>query len=135
MSELERNKQAVRSFFSSLSSFDIDGFKKLVTDDVTFNVPNTGCMGGKLDLTGFLNVMSGLGQICPQGVHLDVLDLTAEEDRVSCRVDGRGKMANGGEYNNRYHFLIKMRDGKVCETNEYFDSLLVEKVFGPLFKK
>ena len=135
MSDLEHNKQLVRDFFGRLSAFDIEGFKQLLTDDVVFNVPNTGCTGGKLDLPGFLQVMAGLGQICPAGVTTKILDLTAEDDRVSCRMEGSGKLVDGGEYLNQYHFLMRIRDGRICETYEYFDSLLVEKVFGPFMKQ
>lgn len=134
MSELERNKQVARSFFSALGSIDIDGIQKLFTDDVVFNVPNTGCTSGKMDLRRFLKAMAGLGKKCPNGVPMEVLELTAEENRVSCRVDGHSKTTEGDDYNNHYHFLLKMRDGKICETYEYYDSLLVERIFGELGK-
>lgn len=135
MSELERNKQVARSYLSMLGAIDIEGIQKLFAEDVAYHVPNTGVTSGTMDLRRFLKTMTGLGRACPQGVKFDVLDLTAEEDRVSCRVDGHAKMFDGSDYDNRYHFLLKIRDGKIYEAYEYYDSLLVEKIFGPLLNK
>lgn len=135
MSELEQNKQLARTFISLLGAIDLDGIQKLFAEGVEYNIPNTGCTSGKLDLRRFLKTMAGLGKACPQGVRFELRDLTAEEDRVSCRVDGYAKMMDGSDYNNRYHFLLKIRAGKIYEAYEYYDSLLVEKVFGPLLSK
>lgn len=132
MSELERNKKLARGFVSAVASIDIDGIQNFFAADVEYNLPNTGCTSGKLDLRRFLKVLTALGKGCPMGLQLDLLDITAEEDRVSLRVDGYARTADGREYNNRYHFLLKIRAGKIFEAYEYYDSLLVEKTFGSL---
>lgn len=135
MSELEQNKQVARGFIAALGAMDMDGIQKFFADQVEYNVPNTGCTSGKFDLRRFLKIMAGLGRACPQGLRLEVRDLTAEDDRVSIRVDGFSKMVDGSEYNNRYHFLLKIKDGKIFEAYEYYDSLLVERIFGTLANK
>jgi len=135
MSDLERNKQVARDFFAALSSGNVEALMQLFDPGITVNIPNTGCLGGSMSLREFGKIGALLGEACPGGVALEVIELTAEEDRVACRVNGTAKTAAGGDYNNQYHMLVKIRDGKIYETHEYMDSLLVEKSFAHLLKK
>jgi ketosteroid isomerase-like protein len=61
--------------------------------------------------------------------------LTAEDNRVSAVVNGFAKTQDGTEYNNKYHFLIYLRDGKVSKHLEYMDSYLGAKVMGPILQR
>ncbi|MDY0013204.1 MAG: nuclear transport factor 2 family protein [Rhodocyclaceae bacterium] len=135
MSALERNKQLARDFIAFMGAIDLEGMQDILAEDLQYNIPNTGCTSGQLDRRRFLKTLAGLGMVCPGGVKFQVLDLTAEGDRVSIRVDGLANLADGTPYNNRYHFLIKIRDGKIFEAYEYYDALLVENLIGPLLKK
>jgi len=135
MSDLEKNKQIARDFFAALSAGNVGVLMNLFAPDVEINIPNTSCLGGTLTLKDFGKVGGLLAQACPAGVKLEVIELTAEDDRVACRVNGTAKTAAGEDYNNQYHMLLKIRDGKIYQTFEYMDSLLVEKIFGPLMKK
>lgn len=135
MSDLEKNKQIVRDFINALSTGDMPGLMRVLDPGVTFNLPNTGCLGGSLSMQEFGKIGALLGAACPNGVALELVDMTAEDDRVSCRVNGRAKTVDGGDYNNRYHMLLKIRDGKIVETHEYMDTLLVEKTFAHMLKK
>ena len=40
-------------------------------------------------------------------------------------------MSNGKSYNNQYHFLLFVRDGKVSKVMEYLDNQLADAVLGP----
>ena len=129
MSDLEKNKQVARDFITALSTGDMPMLMNLLDPAITFNLPNTGCLGGSLSLGEFGKIGALLAAACPNGIKLDLIDMTAEDDRVSCRVNGSAKTASGGDYNNHYHMLLKIRDGKIVETHEYMDTLLVEKTF------
>ena len=132
MSGIEQNKQLAKTFFRALGSYDLETLGSIISDDVILNVENKGCLGGRLSKDQLPMVGQLLGAACPEGITFEILDLTAEEDRVAVRIQGHGKTPDGGEYNNRYHFLLKFREGKICETFEYMDSLLLEEVFGPI---
>jgi uncharacterized protein len=135
MSNIEQNKQVAREFFKALGELDLEGLMSVLSPEVIFNVQNSGCMGGKMTLAELSGAGEALGAACPNGIRFDIMDLTAEDDRVSCRVDGYAKTGDGQDYNNQYHFLLKMKDGKIVETFEYLDSLLVERIFGPMLSK
>lgn len=135
MSDIEANKKIAARFFEALGKFDVEGLMQLIDPEIKLNVQNSGCMGGQLGLQDLGMVGAVLGGACPNGIRFEIHDITAEDDRVSVRVDGFAKTDDGGEYNNRYHFLMKFKDGKICETFEYLDSLLVEKVLGERYQK
>jgi uncharacterized protein len=135
MSSLENNKQVARQFFEAMGGGDPSILKTILDPACTFNIPNTSCLGGSHNLQDFAKIGQMLGAACPDGVKLEVVGLTAEDDRVACQVEGSAKTADGGEYNNRYHMLLKIKDGRIYETHEYMDSLLVEKVFSSYMKK
>jgi uncharacterized protein len=61
--------------------------------------------------------------------------MTAEADRVAAEFAGKATLMNGQAYDNEYFFLFSVRDGKIYRMKEYMDSLLVERVLGPLVPK
>ena len=60
----------------------------------------------------------------------EILGITAEGDRVAVEVESRFHTVNGALYNNRYHFLFVIRDGKIVRFNEYLDTALLLEHFG-----
>jgi len=135
MSDLAKNKQVAKDFFAALSAGNIAALMNLFDPDIKITIPNTSCLGGTLTLKEFGKVGGLLAEACPDGVALEVIEMTAEEDRVACRVNGTAKTTSGEDYNNQYHMLLKIRDGKIYQTYEYMDSLLVEKTFAALMNK
>jgi ketosteroid isomerase-like protein len=54
--------------------------------------------------------------------------MTAEGDRVAVEAESRGLHVSGKLYNNLYHFLLVVREGKVHEFKEYLDTKLAHEV-------
>jgi hypothetical protein len=52
----------------------------------------------------------------------------ADGDRVIVEADGFATTKAGKDYNNRYCFIIRMKDGKMVEVKEYLDTALAEEV-------
>ena len=70
-------------------------------------------------------------QMCVDG-RFDLIPIafTCEGDRVAFEATGYAvNKKNGRVYDNRYHHLMKMRDGKIVELREYQDTLLVFDVW------
>jgi hypothetical protein len=65
------------------------------------------------------------------GIRFRILHLTAEADRVAVEARGSSTLMNGNQYNNEYHFLIFIRDGKVYKFMEYLDTQLADEVLAP----
>lgn len=58
----------------------------------------------------------------PNGLRFTILGTTAEEDRVAVEAESYGKTAAGKLYNNVYHLLVLLKDGKIHTAREYLDS-------------
>lgn len=57
-------------------------------------------------------------------LRMDVLGLTAEEDRVAMEAESHVlNPTNGRLYNNFYHYLFRMKDGQITLFKEYQDTL------------
>lgn len=55
--------------------------------------------------------------------------VTAEEDRVHLHYTLRATTTNGREYCNQYQSLFRVRDGKIAEVWEYFDTAYLFGLF------
>ncbi|HXY91299.1 MAG TPA: nuclear transport factor 2 family protein [Acidimicrobiia bacterium] len=66
------------------------------------------------------------------GIHFTVHQLTAEDDRVAAEVESYAPLVNGKVYNNHYHMLFVLRDGKIAVVKEYADTAHARDVFGEL---
>ena len=56
------------------------------------------------------------------GIQFTVHSLTAEDDRVAAEVESYAPLVNGKVYNNHYHMLFVIRDGKIAIVKEYADT-------------
>lgn len=56
----------------------------------------------------------------------------AEGDHVIVEAQGAVALKSGQRYDNRYCFVIRMREGRMAEVREYLDSALAERVLEPL---
>ena len=139
MSELERNKRLVASYFEAIGASDLDRVASLLAPDVRIR-----CAGGTgaRDSVVFhspeellVDLRHNLGRLYDPavGIQPEVLSLTAEEDRVTAEVRIRGRSAQTGEpYDNLYAFLFWIRDGRFREIHEHLDTLYVaEKLLAP----
>jgi ketosteroid isomerase-like protein len=64
------------------------------------------------------------------GISSEIERLTAEGDIVVSQTSGTAETLNGTPYNNTYCQIILIRDGKIAEVKVYFDTALVDSVFG-----
>src|SRR5207247_2261398 len=60
---------------------------------------------------------------------IEVLSLTAEDDRVVAQLQGRSKLRAGVPYDNTYCFVFRFAGTHVVEVTEYLDTALVARAF------
>jgi hypothetical protein len=125
---IEQNKQIARDFVAALSRADGDEIADAFTED------GSAWTLGSLSLSGthapdeIRRLSREILQAFPKGLRLWIRALTAEGDRVAVEAESDGVHASGRHYHNTYHFLIRVRDGKIAELREYLDTLLVQDV-------
>lgn len=129
---IAENKQIVLDFYDAGARGDMDACFALLADDITWtNIGTTkfsGTYAGKQALVEQL-LEPLFGQL-KAGIASAIERLTAEGDVVVAQTAGTAETHDGRPYNNTYCQVIRIRDGKIAEVKEYFDTALVDAVFG-----
>jgi uncharacterized protein len=131
---MESNKEVVRRWFSAAGRGDGKTYRQLMTDDVVVETMGTSVLSGTRSLDEVVAFVEQLRLYTRDGIEFKITALTAEDDRVAAEATGRSQMVDGTRYDNAYHILFRLRDGKICRVNEYLDTRLVDAVVGPLLR-
>ena len=125
---IEANKTVVRRYFKAIEEADYATIENLLANEVRFwlppSVPDGVEFAGRHEvMRNIVESIAGLYDV-RVGLHPEILHLTAEDDRVAAELVIRGRSkANGKDYENHYHFLFVIRDGKIAEFHEHLDTL------------
>jgi uncharacterized protein len=123
MSVEQNRAQAIKFLQRMRECQGIDG--ALVTEDFQWWSPTT----GYADTAKMRELVAALEPIMPRMPDITVTATTAEGDRVAIEAFGSCELTNGRRYDNTYHFLIELRDGRICRIKEYSDTKLVHDSF------
>jgi len=129
MNNNDRNKQTVRQFLEVFSSGDVAATMAMMSDDATWWVAGTMPISGSYDKAAFTTLLSGVASACKGGaIRIMPKVFTADEDRVAVEAESLAELNNGRRYNNHYHFLFTVRDGKIAGVKEYLDTMHTQAV-------
>ena len=117
------NTRIVEQFFANMTQGNVDEAFAVVSADVKWWVPGTLPFSGTKSKEQYLAIVGRIQAGFPRGVSFTIRGTTQESDRVAVEVESLGVHVNGKTYNNRYHFLFTIRDGKIVEAKEYMDTL------------
>lgn len=123
--QLEKNKQIATEFFVRFSANDIAGALDTLADDATWWLPGKPGhvpVAGTLSKEQIAQVFYRMAAQLTNGLTMTVKSLIAEDDRVALEVESYGELTNGRIYNQEYHTLMTVRDGKISTIREYLDT-------------
>ena len=125
----EKNKQVAKEFVEATCQRDTERVSAVMSDDITLTVagkdPRFQRKWTKSEWCRYLNTPSPFND----GLALTIRTMTAEEDRVSVETETYGVItASGKVYNNTYHYLFTIRDGKIVNIREYMDTQHINDV-------
>ena len=124
------NKQLVESLFDAFAEGDGRPFNHALAEDVTWIVE--GSAPWARAYVGKTAVIEELQK--PLVANFASLyrcraeQIIAEADRVVVQARGEVTTRNGEAYNNRYCFVLRLRDGEIVEIREYMDTALAKRV-------
>jgi ketosteroid isomerase-like protein len=130
-SQEAQNKAVVTEFMEVFSKGNVDDILAMMDDSATWWVAGTmeGISGTK-DKKGFGEMLGGISEGCEGGaIRLTPLAWTAEGDRVAVETESYADVKNGRTYNNLYHFVFVVRDGKIHSIKEFLDTEHTAAVF------
>ena len=124
-----------RRYLEALSARDVEAMCAELSDDVVFNLPVLQDpfpkrVEGQEAHDFVRNVIPTMWT----DFRLVGIELRQEADpeRVIAEFTSEGTMFNGNPYAQVYVFLLRVRDGKVVETKEFFDSLALATAMGAI---
>jgi uncharacterized protein len=122
---LEQNKALVLQACQDLSDRNLERFFAVLADDLTWTMPfysrhyPFGGVKNKAEMTAAITAF--LTSLERYSFNVD--HVTAEDDRVAVEGHTVAVGPHGTPYDNSFHILFKVRDGKLREAIEYVDPL------------
>ncbi|MFJ8001296.1 nuclear transport factor 2 family protein [Streptomyces sp. NPDC096310] len=129
----EVDKDIARTYIKALGRGDAELCRSLLTDDFVAIISGRSSISGPMTRDQVLDFFAEVPKIAKDGIPLEILSLTAEDDRVACESEGHVTLNDGAEYNNMYLHLFRFRDGKICQLKEYMDTELACQVYLPVW--
>ncbi len=99
-----------------------------LADNATWWVQGNFALSGTKTKAEFAKLVGDLGTNIDGGLRLTPKGITAEGERVAVEAESYAKMKNGKTYQNTYHFLFIVSDGKISSVKEYLDTIHAKDV-------
>lgn len=130
--QLASNKEIVKTFVTAMQNSDTATLATMITDDFTWWIigkPEYLATGGEHDRAYFLGFFKG-AELFPEGMNFTVTSMVAEGNSVATEAEIKAKTAMGSFYENYYHFLFVIENGKIKRMKEYMDTYHAKTTFG-----
>jgi len=129
MADIEKNRAAALKFLTALGKGDAVGMVEPMAEDAIAqtmgNTPLSQTRTKAEILEGAPLILAAL----PKGMEMTIHTVIAEGDCVAVEAESKGPHVSGKIYNNKYHWLFRMRDGKIVLAREYMDTQHAADVF------
>jgi len=127
----EANKDLITEFMEVFGGGDVAEILSFMTDDATWWVAGTmeGISGTK-NKKEFGEMLGGISANTVSGaIRLTPLAWTCQGDRVAVETESYSELKNGRVYNNLYHFVFVIKDGKIQRIKEFLDTEHTAAIF------
>jgi ketosteroid isomerase-like protein len=128
MKGIDENKAAALRFFDAINRGDTATVVDSYADDGQLETMGQTLISGVYSKAQIKAAAGQIFEAFPKGLRFIVHHLTAEDDRVAIEAESVGEHVSGRLYNNHYHFLMFLRDGKIVRFKEYLDTELATEV-------
>lgn len=119
---IETNKAIMRDFIDAMTRGDVDAIVNAYADDGRVVTMGQTLISGTFDTSHIASAAGRVFEVFPEGIRFVIHEMTAEGDRVAIEAESFATHVSGAQYNNKYHFLARLRDGKIVEFKEYCDT-------------
>lgn len=126
--EEKTNLETVTRFIKLVEKQDTKGFLSLYHPEGTCWTSGNTMISGTFTLEQITPLADGLFELFPEGLKMTIHATTVQGNRVAMEAESNGRHKNGKYYNQHYHFLFVLKDGKILRYKEYFDTERVTDV-------
>lgn len=127
------NKELVASFIEAMRISDVINLSTMTTNDFSWWIAGKTeylQTAGEHDKDFFISFFGGGTDLFPNGAEFTVTGMIAEDDKVAAEANMKATTAMGTPYDNSYHFLFTIEDGKIARMKEYMDTYHAKTTFG-----
>jgi ketosteroid isomerase-like protein len=128
MQNVEHNKRLAKAFIDGVSEGNVDAMMNCLHDDGAIETMGKTLISGVNDKKTVRGLATLVQDAFPKGIKLTISNLIGENDTVAVEAESLGTHSSGKIYNNKYHFLMRFRDGKIIYMKEYLDTEHVTEV-------
>lgn len=128
----EQNKQVVLAFIDAMGRGDAEAAAPCIAEDTFTLAKGFGRFAGVRTHDTILATIAAFRKLMPEGMEPTILSVVAEGDKVVVEFEGNGTLINGEPYGNQYCMVFTLRDGRIRQVNEYFCTILADRVLWPL---
>lgn len=122
MADIERNKAFVLDFLDAVRRGDVAKIVAAYTEDGYCETMGRTLISGRFPREAVAAAAGRIFEAFPQGLDFGILAVTAEADRVAVEATSRGIHVSGKLYANHYHFLFRLREGRIAVMQEFMDT-------------
>ena len=129
---VQDNKAIVETYFELMNDADPAKMLPYLTDDFLFEsmLQKPAAFNFKWGKDQFSAASGGMSAQMKAPLKIWIVSIMGEDDKVAVEAKSYGEMNNGKLYDNAYHFLFKLRDGKIYNVREYSCSYTAADCFG-----
>lgn len=130
---IQENKQTVRDYLAHFRNAAIPALLEAMSQDATWWIlgkPHLFSGAGTQSKDDMARIWRGLFSHMKDGLEMTVVGMVAEDDKVAAEIRSHADLTDGRVYENQYHMLFTVRQGKIVEVKEYADTLLIADMFG-----
>jgi ketosteroid isomerase-like protein len=127
------NKAIVERFNGLFADGALADILGLMTEDATWTVkgkPHLFAGARTYNKAEMEGVWEALYAKLDGTLRMDVIGMTAEDDRVAAEIRSHAVTKAGATYANDYHMLFTLRGGRVASVVEYTDLMHAAEIFG-----
>jgi ketosteroid isomerase-like protein len=121
----EASKAVALGFLEAIVAGDAARLEALLDPAATWWVQGWGSVDRDKFLTSLLATVARAS-----ARRMDIIAVTAEEDRVAVAAEGEFLFAEGA-YRNTYHYLFTVAGGRLIAGREYLDTTIAARFYAP----
>ena len=129
---IQNNKAIIETYFELMNNADPAQMLNYLTDDFLFEsmLQKPAAFNFQWDKEHFAAASGQMSSQMKKPLKIWIVSMMGEDDKVSVEAKSYGEMLDGKLYENAYHFLFKLRDGKIYNVREYSCSYTAADCFG-----
>jgi ketosteroid isomerase-like protein len=123
---IEENRAVALEFYRRFGTGDMAGVLELLADDVGYwlggkpgTSPTSGITHTKAQMA---EIFQRMAERVEGPIRMTVKSTVAEGDKVAVEATSHGQLRNGRVYEQEYHALMTIRNGKIAGVREYLDT-------------